>query len=143
MEKPADILPESFGESASQRSGDVRQDDHHYAQERVRAYLKALGVPEQKAADCAAEALRRTAQEQGMHPVTAAMRALRAVLSEEQKATGYTAQPEQQILSHNSCTWSGEIASMPPLNRASMLAVEIDRKPWWTFFAKYILRKKS
>ena len=142
MEKPADILPESFGESAYQPPGEVREEDHQYAGNRVLAYLKALGIPEQKAADCAAEAVRRAESEQGMHPVTAAMRALRAVLSEEQKATGYTAQPEQQILSHNSCTWSGEIASMPPLNRASMLAVEIDRKPWWTFFAKYILRKK-
>jgi len=139
MEKPADILPESFGEYASQPPGDVREDDHHCARKRVLAYLKALGIPEQKAADCAAEAVRRAERNQGMHPVAAAMRALRAVLSEDQNASGYDA---QQIISQNSNTWPGEIASMPPLNRDSMLAVELDRKPWWTFFAKYILRKK-
>ena len=140
MDNTADILPESFGESASQLSSDVREDDHHYARERVLAYLKALGIPEQKAADCAAEAVRRAERNQGMHPVAAAMRALRAVLSEDQNASGYDA---QQIFSHNANTWPGEIASMPPLNRDSMLAVELDRKPWWTFFAKYILRKKQ
>jgi hypothetical protein len=139
MDNTADILPESFGESASPLSGDVREDDHHYARERVLAYLKALGVPEQKAADCAAEAVRRAKRNQGMHPVAAAMRALRAVLSEDQNASGYAA---QQISSHNASALLGEIASMPPLNRDSMLAVELDRKPWWTFFAKYILRKK-
>jgi hypothetical protein len=139
MDSTADILPECFDESASQLSGEVREDDHHYARERVLAYLKALGIPEQKAADCAAEAVRRAERTQGMHPVAAAMQALRAVLSEDQNASGYDA---QQIFSHNSNTWPGEIASMPPLNRDSMLAVELDRKPWWTFFAKYILRKK-
>jgi len=127
MDNTADILPESFGESASPLSGDVRQDDHHYARERVLAYLKALGVPEQKAADCAAEAVQRAERNQGMHPVAAAMQALRAVLSEDQRDMDFAAQ---------------QITSMPPLNRDSMLAVELDRKPWWTFFAKYILRKK-
>jgi hypothetical protein len=139
MDNTADILPESFGESASPLSGDVREDDHHYARERVLAYLKALGVPEQKAADCAAEAMQRAERTQGMHPVAAAMQALRAVLREEQKATGYAA---PQILVHNANTGLKVLASMPPLNRDSMLAVELDRKPWWTFFAKYILRKK-
>jgi hypothetical protein len=62
-----------------------------------------------------------------MHPVAAAMKALRAVLSEAQRDMDCAAQ---------------QITSMPPLNRDSMLAVELDRKPWWTFFAKYILRKK-
>jgi hypothetical protein len=140
MNNTDDSLPESFGKSASQLSGDVREDDHHYARERVLAYLKALGVSEQKAADCTAEAVRRAERNQGMHPVAAAMQALRAVLSEEQKATGYDA---QQIFSHNANTGLKVITSMPPLNRDSMLAVELDRKPWWTFFAKYILRKKQ
>jgi hypothetical protein len=140
MDNTADILPERFDESASQHPGDGREDDHRYARERVLAYLNMLSVPEQKAADCAAEAVRRAERTQGMHPVAAAMQALRAVLSEDQNASGYDA---QQIFSHNSNTWPGEIASMPPLNRDSMLAVELDRKPWWTFFAKYILRKKQ
>ena len=139
MDNTADILPERFGESASQHPGDGREDDHRYARERVLAYLKALGVPEQKAADCAAEAVQRAERNQGMHPVAAAMQALRAVLREDKNASGYAA---QQISSHNASALLGEIASMPPLNRDSMLAVELDRKPWWTFFAKYILRKK-
>jgi len=142
MEKTADNLLESFSESASPPAGEVREDDHQYARKRVLAYLKTLGVPEQKAADIAAEALRRAEREQDMHPVAAAMRALRAVLSKDQNAAGYDAQPEQQILSHNSCAWSGEITSMPPLNRSSMITEELDRKPWWTFFTKYILRRK-
>jgi hypothetical protein len=139
MDKAADLLPECFGESASQLPGDGCADDHRYARERVIAYLKALGVPEQKAADCAAEAVRRAERAQGLHTVAAAMQALRAVLSEEQKATEYAA---PQIHVHNANTGPKVIASMPPLNRDSMLAVELDRKPWWTFFAKYILRKK-
>ena len=139
MDNTADILPESFGESASPLSGDVLEDDHHYARERVLAYLKALGVPEQKAAYFSAEALQRAEREECLHPVAAAMRALRAVLREDKNAAGYAA---QQILFHNSNAGPKEIASMPPLNRYSMLAVELDRKPWWTFFAKYILRKK-
>jgi hypothetical protein len=139
MDNTADILPESFGESASPLSGDMREDDHHYARERVLAYLKALGVPEQKAADCAAEAMRRAERAQGMHPVAAAMQALRSVLREDKNASGYAA---QQIFFRNSSDGAGQITSMPLLNRDSMLAVELDRKPWWTFFAKYILRKK-
>jgi hypothetical protein len=142
MEKPADILPVSFSESISQPSGEAREDDHQYARKRVLAYLKTLGVPEQNAADFTAEALRRAAREQGMHPVIAAMRALRAVLSEGQNAAVYAAQPGQRIPVHNSCARPGEIASMPPLNRSSMITEELDRKPWWTFFARYILRKK-
>jgi hypothetical protein len=140
MDNTADILPESFGESASPLSGDRREDDHRYARERVLAYLKALGVPEQKAADCAAEAVRRAERNQGMHPIAAAMQALRAVLSEEQRDMEFAA---QQIFSRNASDGAGQITSMPPLNRDSMLAVELDRKPWWTFFAKYILRKKQ
>ena len=128
MDNTADILPEHFGESTSQHPVDRREDDHRYARERVLAYLKALSVPEQKAADCAAEAVQRAERNQGMHPVAAAMQALRAVLSEDQRDMDFTAQ---------------QITSMPPLNRDSMLAVELDRKPWWTFFAKYILRKKQ
>ncbi len=139
MDNTADILPEHFGESASQHPVDRREDDHHYARERVLAYLKALGVPEQKAADCAAEAMQRAERTQGMHPVAAAMQALRAVLSEEQRDMEFAA---PQIFSRNSNDGAGQITSMPPLNRDSMLAVELDRKPWWTFFAKYILRKK-
>ena len=127
MDNTADILPERFDESASQHPGDGREDDHRYARERVLAYLNMLSVPEQKAADCAAEAVRRAERTQGMHPVAAAMQALRAVLSEDQRDMDFAAQ---------------QITSMPPLNRDSMLAVELDRKPWWTFFAKYILRKK-
>ena len=129
MEKPADILPESFSEFVTPPSGEVREDDHHYARKRALAYLKTLDVPEQKAAAFAAEALRRAEREQGRHPVAATMQALRAVLSEGQNAEGYDAQP-------------GELASMPPLNRASMLSEELDRKPWWTFFTKHILRRK-
>ena len=139
MDNTADILPEHFGESTSQHPVDRREDDHHYARERVLAYLKALGVPEQKAADCAAEAMQRAERTQGMHPVAAAMQALRAVLREEQRDMEFAA---QQIFSRNSSDGAGLITSMPPLNRDSMLAVELDRKPWWTFFAKYILRKK-
>jgi hypothetical protein len=139
MDNTADILPEHFGESASPHPGDGREDDHRYARERVLAYLNMLSVPEQKAADCAAEAMRRAERTQGMHPIAAAMQALRAVLSEEQRDMKFAA---QQIFSRNSSDGAGQITSMPPLNRDSMLAVELDRKPWWTFFAKYILRKK-
>jgi hypothetical protein len=31
---------------------------------------------------------------------------------------------------------------MPPLKRGSMLSVDIDRQPWWTFFKKRFLGKK-
>ena len=142
MEKPADILPESFSEFVSPPAGEVREDDHQYARKRALIYLKTLAIPEQKAAVFAAEALRRAEREQGRHPVAATMRALRAVLSECQNAEGYDAQPEQQIPYHNVCTQPGELTSMPSLNRASMLSVELDRKPWWTFFINHILRRK-
>jgi hypothetical protein len=139
MDKTVDILPGGSGESACHVTGDMREDDHRCAQERVLVYLKALGMPEQKAADCAAEAMRRAGQETGMHPIAAAMRALRAVLSEDQRDINCAA---QQIFFRNASDGAGQITSMPPLNRDSMLAVELDRKPWWTFFTKYILRKK-
>jgi hypothetical protein len=139
MDKTVDILPVRSGASVCHVTEDLREDDHRCAQERVLAYLKALGVPEQKAADCAAEAMQRAGRETGMHPIAAAMQALRAVLSEDQRDMECAA---QQIFSRNSSDGAGQITSMPPLNRDSMLAVELDRKPWWTFFTKYILRKK-
>jgi hypothetical protein len=143
MEKTADILPEKFSESVSKPPGKVCEDDHQYARKRVLEYLKTLGVPEQKAAELAAEVLQRAEREQGMHPVISAMRVLRVMLSENKIVAGYAAPPGEQKLSDSANVWSRDIISMPALNRDSMLPVEIDRKPWWTFFSKYILRKKQ
>ena len=138
MDKTTDILPECSIESAFQPTSDPREDEYGYALERVLAYLKALRVPEEKAADYAAEAVRMAGQAQSMHLVAAAMQALWVVLRKDQNALGDVA---QQIFSHTASDGAGQIASMPPLNRDSMLAVELDRKPWWTFFTKYVLRK--
>jgi hypothetical protein len=139
MANTADILSERSSTSDTKSRGDLREGDYRYALERVLTYLRALGVPEQKAADYAAEAVDRAEHAQNMHPVAAAMQALRAVLGKDQKALGCAA---RKIYSPDAGAGAGQITSMPPLNRDSMLAVELDRNPWWTFFTRYVLRKK-
>ena len=111
------------GAAAAQQgnAGPQMIDDWQLAQERLMLYLELLQVSRQQAAELAAEAIRQAEQRPSCeHPVTNALRALRAL------PVGKTIQ----------------IASMPPLNRGPMVSVEIDRQPWWTFFKKRILRKK-
>lgn len=131
MDKSAEQLPDSGDVTCQSSSNQARPDDYAPARNRVMAYLKALCLPEHEAAVYAAEALARMQHEQNLHPVVSAMRALRAVLSEHSIDAG--------------CGLSNSLAdggAVPALNRSSMLPVELDRMPWWTFFCKYILRKK-
>ena len=122
MKNSSDNLQAKGAAAAPQaNAGPQLIDDWQLAQERLRLYLELLQVPRQQAAELAAEAIRRAEQRPSCeHPVTNAVRALRAL------PVGNTM----------------KVASMPPLNRGPMVSVEIDRRPWWTFFKKRILRKK-
>lgn len=125
MQKPGAIVSAENSEHSSQPGSNRPESDTgrawQLAQERLRLYLELLQVPRQQAAELAAEAIRRAEQRPSCgHPVTDAVRALRAL-------------PVGNTMT---------VASMPPLNRGPMVSVEIDRRPWWTFFKKRILRKK-
>jgi hypothetical protein len=97
-------------------------DEWRRAHEHLLQYGAALSLPLQRAQELAAEALRRAQQGHAAHPVAASLQALRQVLEEQAGAA--------------------PVSSMPLLKRGSMLPVDIDRQPWWTFFKKRILRKK-
>jgi hypothetical protein len=122
MKNSSDTLREKGAAAALQgNAGTQLIDDWLLARERLMLYLELLQVPRQQAAELAAEAIRQAEQRPSCeHPVTNAMRALHAL------PVGNTM----------------KAASMPPLNRGPMVSVEIDRRPWWTFFKKRILRKK-
>jgi hypothetical protein len=97
-------------------------DEWQQAHERLLQYGAALSLPLHQAQELAAEALRRAQQDRAARPVAASLQALRQVLEEQADAV--------------------PVSSMPPLKRGSMLSVDIDRQPWWTFFKKRILRKR-
>jgi hypothetical protein len=97
-------------------------DEWRRAHELLLQYGAALSLPLQRAQELAAGALRRAQQDRAAHPVAASLQALRQVLEEQADAA--------------------PISSMPLLKRGSMLPVDIDRQPWWTFFKKRVLRKK-
>lgn len=131
MDKSAELLPDSGDVTCQSSSPPVHPDDYSQARNRVMAYLKALCLPEHEAAVYAAEALARAQREQHLHPVVSAMRALRAVLTEHSIDLPFSTPSDLS-----------DVNAAPALNRSSMLPVELDRMPWWTFFCKYILRKK-
>ncbi len=117
------------GQASSQ---EPHPDDVLLAQQRVMAYLKALGIPEPDASAYAAAALQQSRQTTNLHPVVSAMRALHALLITQQIDSPWGSLDSLR----------GTIVA-PALNRSSMLPIELDRTPWRTFFRKHILRKKT
>jgi hypothetical protein len=97
-------------------------DEWRRAHERLLQYGAALSLPLHQAQELAAEALRRAQQDRAARPVAVSLQALRQVLEEQADAA--------------------PVSSMPPLKRGSMLPVDIDRQPWWTFFKKCFMGKK-
>ena len=123
MNNTLDSRRGAASEQAPDRGTDLPgADEWQRAHERLLQYGAALSLPLQRAQELAAEALRRAQQDRAAHPVAASLQALRQVLEEQADAA--------------------PVSSMPPLKRGSMLPVDIDRQPWWTFFKKRILGKK-
>jgi hypothetical protein len=115
--------------------------DWQRAQQRVVCYLRALKVPALKALELAQEALTRAQQDflaaPSSHPVTHAMRALRGLLA-EQSHPSTRGQTWGCLVGHGSLrplACRGKdicrgIASMPPVNRGSMVPKERDLGLW-------------
>ncbi|MCX5896014.1 MAG: hypothetical protein NTZ51_09320 [Proteobacteria bacterium] len=129
---------------------DALFDDWQAAEQRLLLYLQVLNVPEQQGLELARETVRcaqqAAVQDSSFSPATAAMRELRRIISGEKLSSGNGTEYTKQFLTGPPLTvadtGSAEgIRSMPPLNRGSMLPVEIDRQPWYTFFMKRILRR--
>jgi hypothetical protein len=121
MKNSFEIMQTKGAEAARQgTAGPPLTDEWRQARERVMLYLELLGVPRQQADALALEALLRASREPCVNPFADAMGALHELLGEQRL----------------------RISSMPPLNRGAMVPVEIDRRPWLTFFKKRILRKK-
>jgi hypothetical protein len=95
------------------------------AQDRVLLYLKTLGVPARLSLELALEALRRSEYDQqaasGFNPTKAAMKALRAVLAEQQPPGS-----EPGVVPG----FQNTIPVSPLLNCGSMTPAAMDRRLW-------------
>lgn len=93
--------------------------------DRVLLYVRGMDIPPLRSLAFAAESLSRTGP--AASPAEA-MRSLREVLREEGRMEG-----RQYGLENNE---EGKLDSAPPINRRSMIAEKLDRKPWLTAIAR-------
>jgi hypothetical protein len=149
MHNPADSIPPGDTESPVENipgdSASPAADAWELARQRVLLYLRALNVPAENSSALAAEILQRAEQARGQspdtHPAALAMQALHCLFS-QQMTSVLPDSADTRSLSRNVHGIPSDIESMPPLNRSLMFPVEIDRNPWYTIFAKKILRRK-
>jgi hypothetical protein len=120
-------MPINPEESSMTRGQPLYDKNWQRAQQRVLAYLRFLNLPSVNNLELALQALKRARsrleESPESHPVTEAWRALQAVLLEQASPVAQDLiAPEGKIPPltrvHGLC---GEIKSMPPLNRGSMV----------------------
>lgn len=109
------------------RGQPIHEEGWHKAQQRVLAYLQFLRLPSPENLELALKALKRARagleESPEAHPVTESWRALQALLAEEplpdvQDPGSLQGEIPSLIGIQRFC---GEIQSMPPLNRGSMV----------------------
>lgn len=100
--------------------------------DRVLLYVRGMDIPPLRSLAIAAESLGRSGPAASQ---AEAMRSLREVLREEGKPEGrqYGLEDGEQ----------GKLASAPPINRRSMIAEKLDRKPWITALARLFFNRPA
>jgi len=110
------------------RSGHpFREEDWRKAQERVLAYLQYLNLPSPANLELALEALKRAKDRledsPDTHPITESWRVLKALLAQQTlpAAPGSVSAGDEFFSLAGIPGRCGEVLSMPPLNRCSMV----------------------
>lgn len=117
--------PHCAGESLPDERGQRTRD-------RVLLYVRGMDIPPLRSLAFAAESLGRSGPEATQ---AEAMRSLREVLREEGRIEGrrYGLEDSEE----------GRLDSAPPMNRRSMIAEELDRRPWLTALGRLFLGRAA